>query len=217
LPRPLARRQPRREALRRDLFPEWRPELWEAASAGVGKQWQLSSVLEPFSALNRRRPVISNLEMAPVFNATGSSSWSRHTAGCRPWLTCTDAAVIRKKLNVPARTAFRRIRSCRSTPCLPQDADPSLQSGYRPLNSYWTVIHARSAAHLLADRDQAMYKLVVSDRGVHLLVGAGPVPGDPSASSRDVDARKSVARRHLGVERRGRASKLSAQDSLAPG
>ena len=83
------------------FLPNGAPELWTPASSGAGAAWQLSSVLEPLTALKAKLSVISNLENGSAFNANGSSE-VEPSHGRQPgaWLTGMSADTVRAKLNV---------------------------------------------------------------------------------------------------------------------
>jgi hypothetical protein len=83
------------------FLPNGAPSIWTPPTAGAGPALNLSSVLEPLADLKSKTTVISGLENGSAFNASGSSSVepsnNRLPAG---WLTCTDAASVRKRLGL---------------------------------------------------------------------------------------------------------------------
>ncbi len=78
-------------------LPNGAPEYWTPPLAGIGPNWQLSSVLEPLQDLKTKVTVVSGLENGSAFNASGSPSVEpSHGRQSGAWLTCVDAAVVRK-------------------------------------------------------------------------------------------------------------------------
>ena len=197
------------------FFPNGAPELWKPPTPGVGNDWQLSSVLEPFSALKSKATVISNLENGSVFNADGGSSVEpSHGRMPGAWLTCTDADVIRKKLNVPDANGVSVDQIMAAHPVFAgKTTIPSLQIGLSTVHSYCDGKSCSISRSISWETEtKPLYKVVDPTAVFNMLVGAGPVPGDPSASSRR-DARKSVLDAILESSAAARV-KLSAQDKF---
>ncbi|HXK19113.1 MAG TPA: DUF1552 domain-containing protein [Polyangiaceae bacterium] len=78
------------------------PEYWWPQAPGVGDAWQLSSVLEPLTALKEQVLLLGNVENATPFNADGSGS-VEPSMGRLPggFLTCVDGAKARRQFGVP--------------------------------------------------------------------------------------------------------------------
>jgi hypothetical protein len=84
------------------FLPNGASDFWRPVNAGVGNAWQLSSVLEPFGAsIKAKMSVITNLENGSVFNVDGSPSIEpSHSRLAGAWLTCVDAAAVRRALDI---------------------------------------------------------------------------------------------------------------------
>lgn len=84
------------------FLPNGAHEFWRPQTAGRGAAWQLSSILEPFGPLLKpQMTVISGLENASVFNADASPYIDpSHSRLGGAWLTCVDAASVRRDLGV---------------------------------------------------------------------------------------------------------------------
>src|SRR3954468_1490062 len=80
-------------------LPNGAHEFWRPATSGIGEGWQLSSMLEPFGAsLKPKLGIMTNLENGSVFNRDGSAHVeSSHSRLGGAWLTCVDAAAVRKQ------------------------------------------------------------------------------------------------------------------------
>lgn len=118
------------------FLPNGAPELWKPPSAGRGAEWELSSVLEPLKALKAQVTVISGLENGSVFNEDGSSSVEpAHSRQGGAWLTCQDARVERRRLNVEDANGVS-VDQLLAARLDPPTLVPSLQVGLSTTHSY---------------------------------------------------------------------------------
>ena len=114
------------------------PDFWVPPTSGLDNAWQLSSVLEPLTALKSKVTLIGGLENGSAFNADGSSSVEpssgRQTGA---WLTCTDAAVIRKKTGLPDSNGVSADQVMAAHPSFAGKTPlPSLQVGLSTVHSF---------------------------------------------------------------------------------
>ncbi|HEY3668565.1 MAG TPA: DUF1552 domain-containing protein, partial [Polyangiaceae bacterium] len=189
------------------------PELWKPPSVGVGAAWQLSSVLAPLAPLKPKLAVISGLENGSAFNQDGSPSVepsnSRDPGG---WLTCVDAAAVRKKLNLPALADANGISVDQVMAAHPlfvgKTPLPSLQVGLSSSQTscdFGPCSLTRSVSW--KDTTTPLYKIVDPGLLFDKLTGAGPGTGNASPAARR-DAQKSIldAVRESAAVARGRLS-----------
>jgi len=83
-------------------LPNGAAELWKPLTPGSGAAWQLSSVLQPLSALKPKLTVLTNLENYSAFNSELPFPKVEPSHGRQPggWLTCMDPEVVRTQLKV---------------------------------------------------------------------------------------------------------------------
>jgi Protein of unknown function (DUF1552) len=84
------------------FFPNGSAEFWQPASVGTGDAWQLSPILEPFSALKSKMIVLTNMENYTPFKVLAGVATLNPSHGQCPgaFLACVDANVVRAALNV---------------------------------------------------------------------------------------------------------------------
>jgi hypothetical protein len=186
--------------MRRRFLPIFLPngahDFWRPATSGSGDAWGFSSVLEPFGAsLKAKASVITNLENGSVFNADASPSIEpSHSRLAGAWLTCVNAADIRKELvsdeanGVSVDQVLAQSESFRSATAI-----ASLELGLStPLSSCDGEPCSSSRSVSWASRTQPMYKAVDPLEVFKRITGevAPTDPADPSA----VEARNRLDR-----------------------
>jgi hypothetical protein len=79
-------------------MPNGAPDFW--VPQGTLTNWQLGSILQPFTALQAKVNVLQGMENGSAFNKDGSNS-VEPSHGRQPgaWLTCVDAYTIKAQLN----------------------------------------------------------------------------------------------------------------------
>ena len=195
------------------FIPNGAPDLWQPPAAGVGQNWQLSSVLEPLSALKSKTTVLSGLENGSPFNADGGSSVQpSHGRLPAAWLSCVNAELIRQKTGVPDANGISVDQIIAAHPNFAgTTVVPSLQIGLSTVHSNCDGTPCSWSRSVSWDTETTpMYKTVDPTTLFNQLVGAGP--GGPDAGLRR-DARRSV----LDAVQESAAltrARLSAHDKL---
>jgi hypothetical protein len=173
-------------------LPNGTHEFWRPLGSGSGNAWQLSSILEPFgAALKPKLSVVTNLEHGSVFNADGSPYIeSAHARLGGAWLTCVDAAAVRKQLGVDEANGVSVDQLLAQHPTFKgKTALSSLQVGLStPLSSCDGHPCSSSRSVSWASATQPLYKLVDPLEVFHRIVGAAPGP-DPTGTAA-VEAQK---------------------------
>jgi Protein of unknown function (DUF1552) len=200
------------------FLPNGAPELWKPPAVGVGSGWQLSSVLEPLSALKPKLTVISGLENGSAFNPDGNSSVepsdSRLSGG---WLTCVDSGPRKQKLNLNPLADFNAISldqfMAAHVAFSGKTALPSLQVGLSSVQSncdQGPCSLMRSVSW--QNETTPLYKTVDPTLLFQQLTGAAPLPSGTVPSDRR-DERQSVLDAVQETAAVARA-RLSASDKL---
>ena len=198
------------------FVPNGAPEYWKPPMAGSGAGWQLSSVLEPLTALKSKVAVISGLENGSAFNADGSSS-VEPSHGRMPggWLTCVDADVIKKKLNVldANGVSLDQIMAAHAV-FAGKTALPSMQIGLSTVHSYCDGRSCSISRSVSWQTETTpLYKTVDPLLVFNQLTGVWPGPAGGTTSLPRGDARKSVLDAVQETAAVARA-RLSASDKL---
>jgi hypothetical protein len=203
------------------LLPNGAHHFWTPLGSGTGAAWQLSSVLEPFSAvLKPKLTVITGLENGSVFDAEASPYVEpSHGRLCGSWLTCVDATVVRAELGVGEANGISVDQVLAQHPqFLSQTPLPSLQVGLStPLSLCDGEPCSSSRSVSWAGPQSPMYKLVdpleVFNRIIGVTSAAAP-SGESAVEAEKRRARnKSVLDAVLENAQRTRA-RLGAADRL---
>jgi len=199
-------------------LPNGAPDLWRPSAAGAGSAWQLSSVLAPLAALKSKLTVISGLENGSAFNPSGSAAVEPSSSRMPgAWLTCVDAAVIRKKLGLADKADANGVSVDQVMAAHAAFAGktplPSLQIG---LTSWHSSCDTGACSTMRSvswqTETKPLYKTVDPSLLFDQLMGVWPGPGGTTPASRRA-ARQSVldaVQESAGVAR----ARLSASDKL---
>jgi hypothetical protein len=175
------------------FLPNGAAELWKPASAGQAQAWQLSSVLDPLTALKAKVTVLTNMENGTSFNAdSGSSVEPSHGRQPGAWLTCIDPGVVRAKLGLQEanQTSIDQLIAKFLKGKTPID---SLQVGLSTTASFCDgqpCSNSRTVSW--NDKNLPMYKMVDPLEVFNKLVGGG-TSTTPSTGMPDLDAQKRIA------------------------
>ncbi len=170
------------------------PYFWVPPTPGVGSGWQLSSLLEPLAALKSKVTLIGGLENGSAFNADGSSSVEPSNGRqCGAWLTCTDAAVIRKRTGVTDSNGVSADQVMAAHPAFAgKTAFPSLQVGLSTVHSSCNEVPCSTSRSVSWKTETLpLYKTVDPNVLFDQLTGAGP-DGTPGQFAAQRDSRISV-------------------------
>jgi hypothetical protein len=177
-------------------LPNGAPDFWRPSSEGSGAAWSLSSLLEPFGAsLKSKLSVVTNLQNASVFNADGSSYVEApHGRLGGAWMTCVDAATIRKDLGRDEANGISVDQVLAKAPTfMGATSLASLQVGLStPLSNCDGQPCSSSRSVSWASPTQPLYKIVDPLEVFHQLVGAAPTT-DPTGAAA-IAAQQRVAR-----------------------
>jgi hypothetical protein len=189
-------------------------EFWKPPAVGVGANWQLSAVLDPLTALKSKVNVITGLETGSCFYLDGSSS-VQPADGRTPgaWLTCSDAAAVKKRLMVTAEANGISADQVMAPNAVfaGQTALPSMQIGLSSILSYCDGVQCSNSRSVSWNTETTpMGKLVNPSEVFSQLTAVwSSTPG--AAPSINRDARISVldaVQETAGVARK----RLSASD-----
>jgi len=156
------------DAVRKRFLPIFLPngaaELWKPETPGSGSGWQLSSVLQPLTALKSKLTVLTNLENYSAFNSKDAFPKVEPSHGRQPggWLTCMDPETVRTQLkvgeaNIPS--VDQRIAKFLATQA--QLPLPSLQVGLSTAFSYCDGQPCSNSRSISWDySNHPLYKLV---------------------------------------------------------
>lgn len=177
-------------------LPNGAPDFWRPAREGSGAAWSLSSILEPFGAsLKPKLSIVTNLENASAFNADGSSYVEApHGRLGGAWMTCVDAAAVRKALGRDEANGISVDQILAKDPTFAGATTlASLQVGLStPLSNCDGQPCSSSRSVSWASPTQPMYKLVDPLEVFHQLVGVARPP-DPTGAAA-IAAQQRVAR-----------------------
>jgi hypothetical protein len=169
-------------------------DRWRPPSAGVGAAWSLGPVLEPFAELKSKVTVLSDLENGSVFNASGSSE-VEPSHGKQPgaWLTCMDAAEVKKRLGVAEANGVSvdQIMAAHAV-FAGKTRLPSLQVGLSTVYSYCDGAQCSNSRSVSwKTPTQPMYKMVDPLQLFNAIVGDTQTGANGGAG--DVEAQKRLA------------------------
>jgi len=177
-------------------LPNGAHEFWRPATSGIGDVWQLSSMLEPFGAsLKPKLSIMTNLENGSVFNRDGSSHVeSSHGRLGGAWLTCMDAAAVRKQFGLDEANGISVDQVLAQHPAfMGKTALASLQVGLStPLGDCDNEPCSSTRSVSWASRTQPMYKLVDPLEVFHRIVSVARQP-DPTGAAA-IEAQKRLTR-----------------------
>src|SRR6266478_1224916 len=188
------------DVVRRRYMPIYLPngaaELWKPTNAGMGAAWQLSSVLDPLSALKAKMIVITGLENGSSFNADGSSG-VEPSHGRQPgaWLTCIDPGIVRMQLGVTEANRISLDQTMAKAPKVSANTPiKSLQVG---LSTWYSNCDSQPCSNSRTvswnDMGKPMYKSVDPLEVFTKLVGLIP-PAMPSGTPMpNVELQKRIA------------------------